>query len=348
MPAHSYPTACLFLSDYFCFLFSSLLTRTSSPSITAAHLFHLCIYILYYICNIITVPWTNIVPHRDKPLPNKHESRSSMRASTSRNPPPSLPPPTSNGSRLQNHLATEMKSRAPLAVPPGTQPLENGHSRNLSSGFEMTARSPPNQSSKTSSPPCSSVVDFCLNDHPAPFVPGIYSSYSFPYRSALLSNHSQIPNMFPANSSARELARPDQLVHFYIPQMLPLITRPASILQRYHLSLPRPTFDFQGNMRLITPLRTTGKLQVRGQVCPGAYSSRRATGQSTESWPWTDWASSEPGWPCQSAGVHEPGFRFDKLCALATADERPRPSLCASSPSSRRIRRVACAAASSI
>ncbi|PYH63909.1 putative spindle poison sensitivity protein Scp3 [Aspergillus vadensis CBS 113365] len=39
-----------------------------------------------------------------------------------------------------------MKSRAPLPVPSGPQALQNGHSRNVS-GFDMAARSPPNQSS---------------------------------------------------------------------------------------------------------------------------------------------------------------------------------------------------------
>ncbi|PLB51741.1 hypothetical protein P170DRAFT_443882 [Aspergillus steynii IBT 23096] len=45
-----------------------------------------------------------------------------------------------------------MKSRAPLPVPSGAQPLQNGHSRNLS-GLDMTARSPPNQSN-TKHVPC--------------------------------------------------------------------------------------------------------------------------------------------------------------------------------------------------
>ncbi|KAL4894344.1 hypothetical protein BDV59DRAFT_176268 [Aspergillus ambiguus] len=45
-----------------------------------------------------------------------------------------------------------MKSRAPLPVPAGSQPVQNGHSRNLS-GFDMTARSPPNQSN-TKHVPC--------------------------------------------------------------------------------------------------------------------------------------------------------------------------------------------------
>lgn len=44
-----------------------------------------------------------------------------------------------------------MKSRAPLPVPSGAQPLQNGHSRNLS-GLDMAARSPPNQSSKAPPP----------------------------------------------------------------------------------------------------------------------------------------------------------------------------------------------------
>ncbi|PYH95216.1 putative spindle poison sensitivity protein Scp3 [Aspergillus ellipticus CBS 707.79] len=46
-----------------------------------------------------------------------------------------------------------MKSRAPLPVPSGPQSLQNGHSRNLSSGFDMAARSPPNQSN-TKHVPC--------------------------------------------------------------------------------------------------------------------------------------------------------------------------------------------------
>ncbi|RAH71012.1 putative spindle poison sensitivity protein Scp3 [Aspergillus aculeatinus CBS 121060] len=45
-----------------------------------------------------------------------------------------------------------MKGRAPLPVPSGPQSLQNGHSRNPS-GFDMAARSPPNQSN-TKHVPC--------------------------------------------------------------------------------------------------------------------------------------------------------------------------------------------------
>lgn len=69
-------------------------------------------------------------------------------------PPPPRPPPSasssSHSSRLLNRPPSDMKSRAPLPVPAGSQPAQqNGHSRNLS-GFDMAARSPPNQSSKRS------------------------------------------------------------------------------------------------------------------------------------------------------------------------------------------------------
>ncbi|KAL3470194.1 hypothetical protein BJX99DRAFT_239940 [Aspergillus californicus] len=52
----------------------------------------------------------------------------------------------------QNRLSTDMKSRAPLPVPSGPQNLQNGHSRNPS-GYDMAARSPPNQSN-TKHVPC--------------------------------------------------------------------------------------------------------------------------------------------------------------------------------------------------
>lgn len=67
-----------------------------------------------------------------------------MQVSASRNT-PSQPPP-SHTPRAHNRLSGDMKNRAPLPVPSGT--IQNGHSRNLS-GFDMAARSPPNQSSKT-------------------------------------------------------------------------------------------------------------------------------------------------------------------------------------------------------
>jgi hypothetical protein len=43
-----------------------------------------------------------------------------------------------------------MKNRTPLPVPSEAPSAQNGHSRNPSSGFDMAARSPPNQSSKSS------------------------------------------------------------------------------------------------------------------------------------------------------------------------------------------------------
>ncbi|KAL2816833.1 hypothetical protein BDW59DRAFT_135488 [Aspergillus cavernicola] len=52
----------------------------------------------------------------------------------------------------QNRLSTDMKSRAPLPVSSGPQNLQNGHSRNPS-GYDMAARSPPNQSN-TKHVPC--------------------------------------------------------------------------------------------------------------------------------------------------------------------------------------------------
>ncbi|KAI9373233.1 hypothetical protein BJX61DRAFT_533328 [Aspergillus egyptiacus] len=52
----------------------------------------------------------------------------------------------------QGRLSTEMKNRAPLPVPSGPQNLQNGHSRNPS-GYDMAARSPPNQSN-TKHVPC--------------------------------------------------------------------------------------------------------------------------------------------------------------------------------------------------
>lgn len=52
-------------------------------------------------------------------------------------------------SAILSRPSSDMKSRAPLPVPSGAQPSQNGHSRNLS-GLDMTARSPPNQSSKSS------------------------------------------------------------------------------------------------------------------------------------------------------------------------------------------------------
>ncbi|XHG09195.1 hypothetical protein AWENTII_012271 [Aspergillus wentii] len=83
-----------------------------------------------------------------------------MQLSASRNPPPPPPPPSSSfsanttASHSQDRLSGEMRSRAPLPVPSGAQSLQNGHSRNPS-GFDMAARSPPNQSSKnTKHVPC--------------------------------------------------------------------------------------------------------------------------------------------------------------------------------------------------
>ncbi|KAL5332813.1 hypothetical protein BJX70DRAFT_392680 [Aspergillus crustosus] len=74
-----------------------------------------------------------------------------MQMSASRNPPP--PPSSSYHSRPQSRLSSDMKGRAPLPVPSGPQHLQNGHSRNPSSGFDMAARSPPNQSN-TKHVPC--------------------------------------------------------------------------------------------------------------------------------------------------------------------------------------------------
>ena len=79
-----------------------------------------------------------------------------MQVSASQNPPPApfSPPSASassnNGPRAQNRLSGELRSRGsnpPLPVPSGTPSAQNGHSRNLS-GYDMAARSPPNQSSK--------------------------------------------------------------------------------------------------------------------------------------------------------------------------------------------------------
>ncbi|GES65571.1 spindle poison sensitivity protein Scp3 [Aspergillus terreus] len=72
-------------------------------------------------------------------------------------PPPPRPPPSvsssSHSARLLNRPPSDMKSRAPLPVPAGSQPAQqNGHSRNPS-GFDMAARSPPNQSN-TKHVPC--------------------------------------------------------------------------------------------------------------------------------------------------------------------------------------------------
>ncbi|BCS05148.1 putative spindle poison sensitivity protein Scp3 [Aspergillus luchuensis] len=83
-----------------------------------------------------------------------------MQLSASRNPPPPQPlPSSSSSSSSSSHAARppprvsgEMKSRAPLPVPSGPQALQNGHSRNVS-GFDMAARSPPNQSN-TKHVPC--------------------------------------------------------------------------------------------------------------------------------------------------------------------------------------------------
>ncbi|KAL2862924.1 putative spindle poison sensitivity protein Scp3 [Aspergillus lucknowensis] len=79
-----------------------------------------------------------------------------MQVSASRNSSshPSQPStPSAPSSRSQNRLAPEMKSRAPLPVPSGPQHLQNGsHSRNPS-GFDVAARSPPNQSN-TKHVPC--------------------------------------------------------------------------------------------------------------------------------------------------------------------------------------------------
>lgn len=69
-----------------------------------------------------------------------------MQISASRNPPSQ--PSSGHPSRSQNRLSSDMKGRAPLPVPSGPQHLQqNGHSRNPS-GYDMAARSPPNQSSK--------------------------------------------------------------------------------------------------------------------------------------------------------------------------------------------------------
>ncbi|KAL4767426.1 hypothetical protein BDW60DRAFT_149008 [Aspergillus nidulans var. acristatus] len=61
-------------------------------------------------------------------------------------------PSTDHTTRSRNRLLTDMKGRAPLPVPSGTQHLQNGHSRNPS-GYDMAARSPPNQSN-TKHVPC--------------------------------------------------------------------------------------------------------------------------------------------------------------------------------------------------
>ncbi|KAL4924661.1 putative spindle poison sensitivity protein Scp3 [Aspergillus undulatus] len=73
-----------------------------------------------------------------------------MQMSASRNPP--TQPTAGHLSRSQNQLSTDMKGRAPLPVPSGPQHPQNGHSRNPS-GFDMAARSPPNQSN-TKHVPC--------------------------------------------------------------------------------------------------------------------------------------------------------------------------------------------------
>ncbi|KAL4864972.1 hypothetical protein BDV12DRAFT_157588 [Aspergillus spectabilis] len=73
-----------------------------------------------------------------------------MQMSASRNPPSQ--PSSGHHSRSQSRLSSDMKGRAPLPVPSGPQQLQNGHSRNPS-GFDMAARSPPNQSN-TKHVPC--------------------------------------------------------------------------------------------------------------------------------------------------------------------------------------------------
>ncbi|CEL06673.1 Putative Spindle poison sensitivity protein Scp3 [Aspergillus calidoustus] len=74
-----------------------------------------------------------------------------MQASASRN---SSSQPSAQPSRSQTRPSSDMKSRAPLPVPSGPQHLQNGggHSRNPS-GFDVAARSPPNQSN-TKHVPC--------------------------------------------------------------------------------------------------------------------------------------------------------------------------------------------------
>lgn len=100
--------------------------------------------LLQYRCIASTLPpilitTTDLSP----PLPPLDPSPSAMHLATPRNP----PPPPSSGSRSHRRLSNDMKSRAPLPVPSGAQSLENGHSRNLSAGLDVAARSPPNQSS---------------------------------------------------------------------------------------------------------------------------------------------------------------------------------------------------------
>ncbi|KAL4907617.1 hypothetical protein BDW74DRAFT_147853 [Aspergillus multicolor] len=72
-----------------------------------------------------------------------------MQMSASRN--PSTHPSAGHPPSSHNRLSSDMKGRAPLPVPPGPQ-LQNGHSRNPS-GYDMAARSPPNQSN-TKHVPC--------------------------------------------------------------------------------------------------------------------------------------------------------------------------------------------------
>ncbi|KAL4805261.1 hypothetical protein BDV18DRAFT_165688 [Aspergillus unguis] len=65
---------------------------------------------------------------------------------------PTSQPSGGHPSRSQNRLSSDTKGRAPLPVPTGPQHLQNGHSRNPS-GYDMAARSPPNQSN-TKHVPC--------------------------------------------------------------------------------------------------------------------------------------------------------------------------------------------------
>ncbi|KAL4919118.1 hypothetical protein BDW62DRAFT_49366 [Aspergillus aurantiobrunneus] len=73
-----------------------------------------------------------------------------MQMSASRNTPSQ--PSSGHHPRSQNRLSSDMKGRGPLPVPSGPQHLQNGHSRNPS-GYDMAARSPPNQSN-TKHVPC--------------------------------------------------------------------------------------------------------------------------------------------------------------------------------------------------
>lgn len=69
--------------------------------------------------------------------------------------------------RTSPSLLCEMKNRTPLPVPSGAPSVQNGHSRNPSSGLDMAARSPPNQSSKYR--PGLFYFFFTPQSHSAPF-----------------------------------------------------------------------------------------------------------------------------------------------------------------------------------